>query len=213
MPDAMLTALIVVISLLNVAILGVGIYLTAYLKKKAQNLATREEFKELQRQTAELTRTTAQIETDIRGGLWDRQKRWELKRDVLFEIVKNLGATFDALNSVWACHALPEDPAKKGQLDYELMRSESKAKAVMAWSATSKSYDISLGLVAITCSRELTHALREMMIFMRTLEKNVQENPSLYKESLVEYSAKASAIDALLRRELGIDHVPQPSIQ
>ena len=133
MPNVMQTAFIVVISLLNVAILGVGIYLTAYLKKKAQNLATREEFKELQKQTAELTRTTAKIETDIKGDLWDRQKRWELKRDVLFDIVKNMGTTFDALNSVWAAHALPEDPAKKGQLDYELMRSESKAKAVVAW--------------------------------------------------------------------------------
>jgi hypothetical protein len=89
----MQTTLIIIGLLLNFAIVGVGIYLSSYLKKKAQNLATREEFKELQKQTAELTRTTAQIEAEISGSQWDRQKRWELKRKVLFELGRVARAT------------------------------------------------------------------------------------------------------------------------
>jgi hypothetical protein len=43
--------------------------LTAYLRKKSQNLATREEFSELEKQTGALTRTTAQIQAEIKGHL------------------------------------------------------------------------------------------------------------------------------------------------
>src|SRR5215472_1589385 len=46
----------VIFFLLNAALVGAGIYLSAYLKRKAESLATKEEFKDLQKQTAELTR-------------------------------------------------------------------------------------------------------------------------------------------------------------
>ena len=100
----MQTTLIVVLSLLNTAIVGAGIYLTSYLKKKAQNLATREEFKELEKQTAALTRTTAQIEADIKSDVWDRQKRWELRRDALFELMKRLGTLKDSVTALVSVH-------------------------------------------------------------------------------------------------------------
>src|SRR6266849_3945597 len=93
----MQTALIVIVFLANAALVGGGIYLSAYLKKKAEGLATREEFKDLQKQTAELTRTTKEIEAKISGELWNQQKRWELKREVLFEATKRVAIIFDCL--------------------------------------------------------------------------------------------------------------------
>jgi hypothetical protein len=50
MLSGMQITLIAIGLLLNALIVGLGIYLSSYLKKKAQNLATREEFKELEKQ-------------------------------------------------------------------------------------------------------------------------------------------------------------------
>jgi hypothetical protein len=75
----------IILLLLNAILVGVGIYVSAYLKKKAQNLATREEFSELKTQTADLTRTTGLIQAEIKGDLWSRQKQWETRKDAMFK--------------------------------------------------------------------------------------------------------------------------------
>ena len=66
---------------------GLGAYLGSYLKK---NLATQEDIRKL-------TQATKEIEAKISTDMWDRQKRWELKRDLLFEAAKRLSELDDAL--------------------------------------------------------------------------------------------------------------------
>jgi hypothetical protein len=200
-------SVIIIVFLANACLVGAGIYLSSYLKKKAEGLATKEDFRDLKEQTAELTRTTKKIEAEINEDLWNRQKRWEIKRDVVFDIAKNIATSYDALNAVWACYALPVDPTKAGQPEYELLRTENKAKAAVAWSAASTSYDTALGLAGIICSRELTMALRELMIFMRKVEQKIHETPKHFMDSLEEYVNKSRSVEALLRRELGIDQL------
>src|SRR5665213_1700042 len=78
----------VLLVLLNAIIVGTGIYLRAYLDKKAENLATKEDFRDLKIQTAELRQTTKEIEAKIDDQLWNRQRQWELKRDIVLELVK-----------------------------------------------------------------------------------------------------------------------------
>jgi len=43
------------------------------------------------------TRVTNEIEAKISDEVWDRQKRWELKRDVLFEVARKLAAVDEKL--------------------------------------------------------------------------------------------------------------------
>ena len=69
---------------------GLGSYLGSYLKTKGENLATQEDIRKL-------TQATQEIEAKISTEVWDRQKRWELKRDVLFEAAKRLSELDDAL--------------------------------------------------------------------------------------------------------------------
>jgi hypothetical protein len=69
---------------------GVGAYFGGYLKKKGENLATHEDIEKLKEQVAAVTTTTEQIKTEISDAAWSRQKRWELKREVLLEAVKRL---------------------------------------------------------------------------------------------------------------------------
>jgi len=71
----MQTALIIIVFLANASLVGAGIYLSTYLRRKAEGLATKEEFEDLKKQTAELTRTAKEIEAEIATGIWDRQKR------------------------------------------------------------------------------------------------------------------------------------------
>ena len=68
---------------------GLGAYLGSYLKKKG-DLATQEDIRKL-------TQATKEIEAKISTEMWDRLKRWELKRDVLFEAAKRLSELDDAL--------------------------------------------------------------------------------------------------------------------
>jgi hypothetical protein len=47
-------------------------------------------FAEVLRQTAETTKTTKAIEARISNDVWDRQKLWEMKREVLFVMAKRV---------------------------------------------------------------------------------------------------------------------------
>jgi hypothetical protein len=60
-------------------------YLTGYAKKKGENRAIHEDLGKLTDQVAAVTKTAKEIEAKISSDLWDRQKRWELKREVLRE--------------------------------------------------------------------------------------------------------------------------------
>lgn len=67
-----------------------GAYLGSYLKKKGENLATREDIEGLVEQVSAVTKATKEIEAKISSDVWDRQKQWELKRDLLLDAVKRM---------------------------------------------------------------------------------------------------------------------------
>jgi flagellar basal body-associated protein FliL len=56
-----------------------GIYFESYFNMKGENLATKEDFKELKSQTAELRQATKEIEAKIDNQIWSGQRQWELK--------------------------------------------------------------------------------------------------------------------------------------
>jgi hypothetical protein len=71
---------------------GGGAYLGSYLKKKGENLATHEDVQQLVRQVSAVTQATKEIEAKISTEVWQRQRAWEIKRDTLFEVVRQLAA-------------------------------------------------------------------------------------------------------------------------
>jgi hypothetical protein len=58
-----------------------GSFLGAYLKKKGENLASKEDINDLVEQTKKLTQTTKEIEAKIGDEVWAGQRHWEMKRD------------------------------------------------------------------------------------------------------------------------------------
>jgi hypothetical protein len=157
MPGQMLTTLIVVLLLLEVVIVGVGIYLAAYLKKKAQNLATREEFKELEKQTAALTRTTAQIEADIKGSLWDRQKQWELKREILFDAAKRVAQIENALGNLNSAFKTAEEHKSVPGSGWEQLLIDENDK----WFKANAAFKEARLFVDVSCGQEMRDAFKK----------------------------------------------------
>lgn len=94
--------------LIGALIAGLSLLLGAYLKgygtKKGENLATHEDIDKVLEQVKAVTEATKKIEAEISTGVWDRQKRWEMKREVLFEAARRLSEIDDAMLSnsvVW----------------------------------------------------------------------------------------------------------------
>src|SRR6266849_5900863 len=107
----------------------VGSYLASYLKKKGENLATHEDLDKLVEQVRTVTTTTKEIEAKISSGVWDRQKRWETKRDVLFEATRRLGAIEDSLMSLNSAHTVERERKQQG----EPVWPEAKLQASEKW--------------------------------------------------------------------------------
>jgi hypothetical protein len=84
----------------------VGSYLAGYFKRKGENLATHEDIDKLLDEVSAVTQATKQIESKISIDMWGKQKQWEIKKDALFEVLKELGSLQCAMGHVTAIPAL-----------------------------------------------------------------------------------------------------------
>jgi hypothetical protein len=201
MLTGMQITLIAIGLLLNALIVGLGIYLSSYLKKKAQNLATREEFKELQKQTAALTRTTAQIEADIKASQWDRQKRWELKREVLFEAARRVAAVHDALRNL---NNGLQTKLKNPSLN-EGVWDQFKVDENAKWFQLKSALDESRLFVGVTCGENVAETLEKYNGITTKVAALIYNNDGeIYRKSLSEMIALNDAIRDAIRKELGL---------
>jgi hypothetical protein len=89
-----------VLSLLTIIGAGISAYFGAYLKKKGENLATHEDINKVLVEVRATTQATKEIEAKISDEVWDRQKRWELKREVLFEAMRRVADIDEVLNTL-----------------------------------------------------------------------------------------------------------------
>jgi len=79
--------LLVVFSLLTA---GIGAYLGAYLRRRGENLATREDFDLILKQLSLQTQEVEGIKSEIARAGWVHQRRWELARDLYLDLLKTL---------------------------------------------------------------------------------------------------------------------------
>lgn len=85
---------------ITAVVAGTGAYLGSYLKKKGENWATREDIRELARQTGILTQAAKEIEAKISNEMWEKQKRWEVKKDATFEAMKELATVSHSMTDL-----------------------------------------------------------------------------------------------------------------
>src|ERR1017187_3205456 len=85
---------------------GGGAYLGSYLKKKGENWATQEDIDKLVKQVAIVTQTTKEIEAKITNEVWERQRKWDLKREALFEAMKELATVLYTIGRLEAAYRI-----------------------------------------------------------------------------------------------------------
>lgn len=180
----------------------IGSFLGSYLKKKGENLATHEDLDKLLEQVRAVTTTTKEIEAKISTDVWDRQRRWELKRDVLFSATKGIAAIEDSLVDLNVAHFTEgERQQKVGPTSLKL-----KSQAVQKWGEEATKFDEVRMLVGIVCGKEVTDACNAFGMFARRIAIKIGENDAeIYDKSEKEFVAKSIAAATAIRKELEMD--------
>lgn len=185
---------------------GIGAYLGAYLKKKGGNLATQEDIDKLVEQVRGVTVAIKEIESRIEDEAWDRQRRWELKRDVLFEINKAMTQMVSSL-AIW--NGIVEMDSAKGT-----PRWEKRAEASKKFNEAASGFDESAFRADLVCGIEMARQLYKFGIFMREVADEIYEGKTeAFKDALVQMTLKRDGIKLASRRELGFDEGKLCSIQ
>jgi hypothetical protein len=193
-----------IMSALTLLVGAFGGYLTGYAKKKGENLATHEDIGKLTEQVAAVTKTAKEIEATISSDLWDRQKRWELKREVLFEATKRVAAADAALASldsflqVEMTYQNKEDPNLVDQFTKHSLRFIDAATAL----------DETRLLVDAVCGAEAKAAIEAFSLLTKALGAGIsRKDHEIYTKSLADLAKKRLAVGAAIRKELKIEDV------
>lgn len=194
----MQTAFALVVLLLNACLVGVGIYLASYLKKKAQNLATREEFADLKRQTAELARITGDIDNELKSDLWDRQKRFEMRRDFIFDAAKTVGKLHGKIVEL--------DSACKAERRMKLAGHQQSDLVTIVgtrWSETMIELGNMMTLSSIVCSDELTLQFKEFITRVIEHGESMREaGEDFLSKRASDYGRQVNVLYLAMKKEL-----------
>ena len=134
-------------AVLLVIISGLGALIFTYLREKGKNLATHDDI-------AALTREVEVVKAEISDAMWNRQKHWELKREVLFEATKRIAEIDEALTGLHATTQIERRP--DSSVWQELFSNKRDT-----WMVVSADFDKATELVAIVCEKETLIAFRE----------------------------------------------------
>jgi hypothetical protein len=187
---------------LGILVTGLGGFLAGYLKKKGENLAQKENLDNLIREVHAVTTTTKKIEAEISSGVWDRQKRWELKRDVLFEAARRIAATFDALKNLDNyLQTEIKNPAIK-DLAWTQVGIDENTK----WFKAKAALDESRLFIGVTCGGNVADAVDKFGHLTTTVAAKINKNDGgIFKESTAQLFSLNEAIRAAIRKELAIE--------
>jgi len=179
-----------------------GSFLAGYLKQKGQNLATHEDIGKLVDQIRVVTQTTKEIEAKISDEVWDRQKRWELKRDLLIEMLKKTAVLRERL---FRLHA--DSLTSKDHSSPENSRGGKARAAAADLDAAIGEYDQAKLVVDLVCGARLKGALLYYEKYINDLAGTIVEGRAgtNYAEFTAELMDKLHAVLFAVRAEIGSD--------
>jgi hypothetical protein len=148
---------------------GAGSFLGAYLKKKGENVATHEDMDKLVDQMAAVTQTTKEIEAKISSDVWDRQKRWEIKRDAIFDMVKELGTLQVALGDFISVYRAAQ--ANKDAQFYAQKKIEEHQK----FQQVHQSFERAQAVAALVCSKEVQKVVSSFGVLRTQLTSDIAQ--------------------------------------
>jgi len=180
------------------AVPAVSAYFGAYFRRSGENRAMSENLDNLVREVKAVTKTTEEIKAEISNEVWNRQRQWEFKRDVLFEVAKRLGAYREAFSDVVIAFMAEgeSDGLEQNRID-----------CLSVWNRVATEYTTSTRvLIDLVCGAQT----RAVFIEFGKVTRGGARDATAGKRELLKGWAEEStrkyraACDAL-RRELGID--------
>jgi hypothetical protein len=192
-------------SFLTIIGAGAASYFGAYIKRKGEDRAVMEGFAEVLRQTKETTAATKKIEAKITDEMWDRQKRWELKVQILLEAIKRIAALDDGLSDYKTFARLDKDRTSEGaelDLHWSGLGLETKKK----WQKVLSDFDETRYFVSAICSRVLKDALDNLGVYAHQFGAELAKgNVDAESQGQKEFLARGIKARLAIRKELGED--------
>lgn len=189
---------------LEAVVAGGGAYLGAYLRQKGQNLARKEDLDYLVTEVQRVTKTTEDIKNEISHEYWNRQRQWEMKRDVLFKTVKGLSELEEALVSYNTAVKVKAE-SKNPDVTIESAVRERSEK----WLDVATRFNELRVLVEIVCGKELIVLLIGVVVLTNKIVVDgiTKGDSTLYDKSMPELQRRLVDVGAAIRRELGINPI------
>jgi hypothetical protein len=174
-------------------------YLAGYMKEKGKNLATHEDIDKLIAQVSAITKTTKDIEAKISNETWEWQKRWELKRDQIFQIATKAAAAKDALIDLHSTGETEQHARDKGLPE----RPETLGQVMAAWSLAGDALELTLITTGLVCSIELFNELSRFVIFTRGLASKIMDGDSkAFEREQAEFADRYGALAKAMQAEI-----------
>lgn len=175
-------------------------FLKGYSEQVGQNRAMQENLNSLVIQTTALTTTTETIKANISEDVWDRQRQWEMKRDVVFEVMRILSELDNALLDLAHWRYVSSTRA-----DLNTGANVEMNKAKERWNASITRFDSARLLVDIVVGKSLSDALSEYTEEMHSVARKVESGESTNYASLhAALKQKLDAVNISVRKELNI---------
>jgi hypothetical protein len=196
-------------SFLTIIGAGAASYFGAYIKRKGGDRAVREGFAEVLRQTKATTEATKKIEAKISDEVWDRQKRWELKRDIILELIKRIAALDDALMSYEAFVDLDKGRKPQGE-ELDAHWAGKRLETTLGWSKASADFDQSRAIVDTVLSPEVKKTTDDLAKYTKFVGIKLSRGETeRWAEYQIEVFQRINNTKAAIRRELGLNATSQ----
>lgn len=185
---------------------GLGAYLGAYLKKSAENLATHDDFEKLLAEQKRTTEATKEVEARISKEVWDKQREWEFKREVLLEGGRSIADFLAAIMRLNAICATKNGADKNEETAYLLALSKNETDALDAVNKASYSLQRAQLVLSIVSGKQTQIAFfRTEKLFKKIAVKIVDGDTTYFASVSSQLKNYGSDLTLAIRRELGFD--------
>jgi hypothetical protein len=178
---------------------GVGAYFGAYLKKRAENLATHADLEKLVAQMKATTEATKAIEARIDDQAWNKQRHWEMRRDALVKALQALGRAENALMELGSISRM-----KANMNDDERWQKELSDKADECLNAIDQFKNEEI-LVRMVCKGGVIHAFQRVGNSLTLNMSRLPRGATSWEIVTKELGDKIALVYSATREELGVD--------
>jgi hypothetical protein len=199
------------IPLLSFITAGAGAYIGGYLKKRGENLATKEDFNDLKAQTAALTQTTKEIEAKINDQVWNRQRQWELKRDTLIETIRSMSEFRNANSNVIEVFSARRSPGGGDAPGWLERRTE----VIQKWQQARDAFDRARLLTLLLGDAAIEDALANLATSLRQSFTAItsRQSEEQFREAMKQMNDYHDQSFAAIRAALGFgETAPQSTV-